>query len=215
MKQRKVYSAGNGRHDCGYANWMQATGFVSKIEEADFVIGLGGSDVGCKYYNQPDSGLLGSNEYCDSKEYPDFTKAIKLGKPIVGICKGAQWGAALAGGAIFQDVRHPWHHKITTHDGKKLIVNSLHHNLQDVSNLKENEDYKLLAWAENLSPHHLNGWRQDMECEKEPEIVFYPKIKLLGYQFHPEMMFRNENKDYNETIAYCRDLLNKFLDDKL
>lgn len=221
-KTRLVYVAGMDNRDskdsryapcCGYSNWMLRTGFVRHMEEADLVIGLGGSDVCSEYYNQPNGGYLGSSPDTDKQEYADFKRAIKLNKPIVGICKGMQWGAALAGGAIFQHMTHPSRHSITTFNGKKLIVNSLHHNLSDISNLKENQDYKLIGWAENLSPYHYDGYENDKPCEKEPEIVYYPKINLLGYQFHPEMMFRDE--DFAESISYCRTLLNNFLDKKL
>src|ERR1017187_5203618 len=140
---RKIYVAGFS-NDCGYANWMEITGYAKKIEDADLIVGLGGSDVSGKYYGQPNSQYLGSSHWTDEAEFKDYSKAIELGKKIIGICKGIQFGAALAGGAIFQHVHHPYSHKLITFDGKILNTNSLHHNLVDLSKLKENEDYKIL-----------------------------------------------------------------------
>ena len=138
---RKIYVVASSS-DCGYANWMQHDGFTKDIEKADLVLGLGGSDVSSNYYGQPDKGnFLNNDSRLDEREYADFQKAIKLGKKIIGICKSSQWGAALAGGSIFQHVNHPFCHKITTFDGKVLLVNSTHHNMQNVLDLKENEGF--------------------------------------------------------------------------
>lgn len=210
---RKMYVIGNGINCYGYSNWLNITGRTNKIEEADFCLGLGGSDVSPQYYNQPDSGLLSCSPETDKIEYADFQKAIKLGKPIIGICKSSQWGAALAGGSIFQDINHPGRHELTTFDGKKIWCNSGHHNMQNVLDLKEGEDYKLLAWTENLSSYHINGYNENIKCPKEPEVVFYPKIKFLSFQNHNEGIYGNKN--YQEMINWSQNLVNLFLSDKL
>jgi len=189
------------------------TKIVRDITKADLCMGIGGSDVSAKYYNQPDSGHLRCNPQTDYYEYRDYQKAIQLGKKIVGVCKGAQWSIALAGGAIFQDVTHPGEHKVKTFNGKELWVNSLHHNLADLSNLKEEEDYKLLAWAENLSPYHINGHNQNIPCEKEPEVYYLPKINFLSFQNHPEILYRNSN--FKETMDWTLNVFEKFTNNSL
>lgn len=211
-KTRKIFVAGN-RSDYGYANWLQSNGIVNDIHKADLVLGLGGSDISPHYYNQPDSGLLHCCPGIDKQEYEDYKRAIELGKKIVGTCKGAQWAAVLAGGALFQDIHHPYYHTVTTFDGRKMECNSLHHNMADLSKLKEGEDYRLLAWTEGLSPHHINGYRENVPCHKEPEVVFYPKINFLGFQNHNEMMFRR-NKEL-DFIQWSRGLLNNLMESKL
>lgn len=219
-KKRLVYVIGSGNQCYGYSNWLEKTGLTNDIEKADLCLGVGGSDVCSKYYNQPDSGRLSVSERTDAIEYEDYSQAIKLGKKIVGTCKSLQWGAALAGGAIFQDIRHPSYHKVRTFDGQYLFMNSLHHNMADLSKLKENKDYKLLAWAENLSPYHVDGWEKNIECEKEPEVVFFPKINFLGFQNHNEMLYRNglygnSSGETEKTIKWSQDILNRFIENKL
>jgi len=49
-----------------------------------------------------------------------------------------------------------------------------------------------------------------MEVPVEPEILYFPKTNYLGTQFHPEGM--NEG---DPALDYCKELLNKFLEDKL
>ncbi len=209
--KRLVYPIGHGS-DCGYANWLNGTGITNNIEEADVCIALGGSDVSSHYYNQPNK-YLSSSPHTDKEEYTDFQKAISLKKKIVATCKGCQWGSVLAGGALFQHMEHPYHHNMTTFDGKKLRINSLHHNLCDLSKLKDGSDYKLLGWAENLSPMHLNGYGENVPCEKEPEVVYFPKVNILGFQNHNEMIYRTNG--FAPMIEWSQDLLEKFMVDAL
>lgn len=199
--------------DMGYSNWMGRVEFTTNLNHADLVLGLGGADVSAKYYNQEDCGALSCQPYVDAFEYYHYKRAIEAGKQIIGICKGSQWAAALAGGAIFQHVKHPYYHTATTITGKTLCINSTHHNMADLRKLKSGEDYKLIAWADKLSPYHYDGNGDDNECNKEPEIVFYPKIKFLGIQFHPEMLhFMGE---YPDTVKFCQKLLSDFLNHKI
>lgn len=220
--KRIIYVAGSVKSDyaflnrtpCfGYSNWLKPDGFAKNIEESTIVLALGGADVSPQYYRQKDSGLLNSSPLCDEREYADFIRAIKLNKKIIGTCKGMQWGAAVSGGAIFQDINHPYQHEVTTFDGKKLTVNSGHHNMADLSKLKEGEDYTLLAWAENISSYHINGDCDDIQCPKEPEVVFYKKTNWLGFQNHNENLFRRNG--FEETIAWSQDIVERFLADTL
>lgn len=205
MTKRKIYVIGGA---FGYANWMNGRQ-THNIEEADLVVGIGGADISPHYYNDSDSGLLWTAPYTDSFEHKYYQKAISLGKKIVGICKGMQWGTVLAGGKLFQDIDHPGGHPIQTFDGQYLLCNSLHHNMARLDDLKENEDYKLLAWANKLSPIHITGTKENLPCEKEPEVILYPKINFLGWQGHPEMMYNSPR--YAEMMNWSSNLLDKFL----
>jgi len=212
--KRIAYVIGVGNQDYGYGNWMQIDRFTNDIREANFCIGLGGSDVSPSFYNMPDSGLCHSVYSVDIQEYKDYKKAIELKKKIVGICKGSQWLSVLAGGKLFQHIDHDYIHKIKTFDGKELLTNSLHHQMSDLEELAENSDYKLLAWSESLSNFHIDGNSDDRKCSKEPEAILFPKINGLGFQMHPEMIFKSAGKNH-PFINWSREILNKFLDNKL
>lgn len=102
---------------------------------------------------------------------------------------------AIAGGYLIQDINHRSRHEVVTNDGKRLNVNSLHHQMCFPYEMPDDE-YEVLAWAEQLSPIHtiqneeqLNFPANSLDDNglfKEPEVIWYPKYKALAVQFHPE-----------------------------
>jgi len=182
----------------GYASWMEGN-LVENIEEADLVWLTGGEDINPNIYNNNRGSRTHFNDKRDTLEIEYTHKAVKLGLPIFGTCRGAQMLCALAGGTLVQDMSHPYAHTIKFWDGTIVETNSLHHQLQFPFCMKSNK-YKVLAWAEGLSNYHLNGSDQKMllPTEKdndniimEPELVYYKELNALGIQGHPEMMSTN------------------------
>lgn len=188
----KVFDAYN------HGKWI-ADFEASSFEGADIVVMPGGSDIQPKYYhNVPIKGCY-YNTRADEEGYELLQKAIKANKFIVGICKGAQWLTIAAGGWLIQDIdNHQSPHMIETFDGDTLMVNSLHHQMCYPYDLPD-EDYQLLAWSEESHRYLVQG-EQDLAdvvempehiCTslgrfKEPEVIFYPKIRGLAIQSHPE-----------------------------
>ena len=119
----------------------------------------------------------------------------------------------MAGGAVFQHIEHPSIHNISTFDKKVILSNSSHHNLADLSKLKENIDYKLLAWAEGISNIHIDGYGDNVPCPKEPEVVYYPKINFLAFQNHNEWTL--DNPEFTDMISWSKDIFEKFLNNNL
>lgn len=206
---RKIYTVGG---DGVYTNWMEGSK-VRTMDEADLVVFTGGEDVDPALYGENEGYKTYSNPTRDETEIVKYREALKLGKPMVGICRGAQFLCVMNGGKLIQHMSHPSNHLIITSDGKKLEATSTHHQMQYPYNLPE-EDYKLLAWASELSHCHFNGDNQQINFPKiafernsikEPEIVLYPKTKCLGIQMHPEYWDPTED---HQTIKYLRGLLN-------
>jgi len=187
-----------------YSSWIPDAQRVYSIEEADLVIGEGGADVHPLFYKQENKYSY-SDRFRDIKEYNDYSKAIKLNKPILGICKGSQWACVLAGGALFQDVTdHGRSHEVSTFNGETIQVTSTHHQMADLRNLVEGEDYILLGWSSGISRYYKNGISDNNICEREPEFVYYPKINALGIQSHPEMVRTSEENPYHN---FCKKVL--------
>ena len=115
----------------------------------------------------------------------------------------------MAGGTLIQHQRHPNLHSITTNEGKKIVVNSTHHQRQCLKHIEQN-DYKLLAWAEALSPYSYEGINNNYHEDKETEVCYYKKINALAIQFHPEM-----NHCPISGKEYALDLVNKLLKKQL
>lgn len=206
----KIYHSCNPRSG-GYSSWLPNRKLVDKIEDADIVWINGGGDWASELYNQkphPNNWNTGLSQR-DIQELEDMKTAVKLGKFIIGTCRGLQGIQILAGGALIQDISHPGSHKIKTFDGNELTTSSLHHQLIDPTSLPEDK-CKIIAWAENLSHHHENGDQKEVIIDREPEIVYYPELKGLGWQGHPEL----QSPD-SQMVTYCKELVYDLLEDNL
>lgn len=166
----------------------------------------GGEDVNPATYGEP-AGRFTYFTDRDAYEIKAFNAAQKKGIPTIGICRGAQILCAFAGGSLVQHVTgHVGRHPIITDEGKTLVMSSLHHQMMR----PENTEHKLIAWTPKaLSDCYLDG--RDMEIypkglDKEPEIVYFPKIKGLAIQGHPEML-----PEDHPTVAYCNELVRQYL----
>jgi putative glutamine amidotransferase len=150
----------------------------------------GGADISPSLYNKKvskETGATAKPSNRDVIEWNCLSRAVELGVPIIGICRGAQMLCAAAGGFLIQHVEgHARYgtHDITTLDGDTYEVNSLHHQMMYPFGV----DHELLAWSSNkLSDMHIDEDR-NIDVEKEPEFVYFPKIKGFAAQWHPEMM---------------------------
>lgn len=154
----------------------------------------GGSDINPKLYGHPQSVTTHVYQDRDNKEWALLNRAVEMGITIIGVCRGAQMLCARAGGYLLQDVRnHAGRgHLCEAKDGSVFQVNTIHH--QMMAGL-EKVDHVLLAWAkENLSPKYV--YKNDIEFTppedwREPEYVYFPKIKGHAIQWHPEGMAEN------------------------
>jgi len=209
-EKRKIYVVG---HDNGYANWMKGK-LVADMKDADLVVFTGGEDVSPELFNEPKHPKAYNSLARDKEETLQFIRAKGLGKKCIGICRGSQFLCIQAGGQLVQHQSNKYSvHPIQTYDNKEFKITSTHHQAQVPYFLKP-EQYKMIAWTKGLSDFHENGWQQEIELLEamEAEIVYYPEIKALGIQGHPEWMDR---KVYPESFEYLDNLLDKFMDNKL
>lgn len=157
----------------------------------DVLVVWGGADISPSLYNKAVSRRTyaeSTPSYRDKYEWELMQRAKQLGIPIVGICRGAQMLCALAGGFLIQDVTgHGSGHTVVTSDNETIKVNSLHHQMMYPWEV----DHKLLAWApEPISVHYLDeDTKVQVPCE--PEAVYFPKVRGLAIQWHPEFMDEN------------------------
>ncbi len=171
----------------------------SYIEEAikisDGLLLTGGEDVSSFIYGKPllsSSGIISVER--DKFELTLLKKALKRGIPILGICRGLQIITVFFGGTLNQninkltDVKH-WGergdktlpaHKVTIKDGSilydlykknELWVNSFHNQAVE----KKPENLHVSATSED-------GIIEALENKDK---------KILGVQWHPEMMYES------------------------
>lgn len=174
------------------------------ISRVDGVIFTGGSDIDSSFYGienkEEIEDIMKLNKIRDEFEFRLLKSAIKLNKPILGICRGIQLINVYFGGTLYKDINSEYDtdiehlapldckyrktHEIEIDKNSKLYeiysrtkieVNSFHHQgLKKVA-----KGFKVIAKA-------TDGIVEAIEYEGNNFI--------LGLQFHPEMMFENDEE---------------------
>lgn len=179
----EVFTYGQDAKDVGFDN-------------ADAFILWGGTDIHPSYYNQKPHRMSGAPSVPSERDVWEW-KAMQHCKanniPIIGVCRGAQFLCAFAGGSLVQHmVGHQTSHTIVDKKGTVYQSTSSHHQMMDVHGTK----HELLAWTPSPlssvycgegydAPPHIQK-QVSANKFKEPEIVFFPDIKGLAIQGHPE-----------------------------
>lgn len=151
----------------------------------------GGQDISPAIYGRPRLPVTGAPDVLkgrDAFEVALTKRAIKLGLPIFGICRGAQLLCAMAGGILVQHVNGhstSMNHFVIFKDGTKLPYSSLHHQQMFPWNI----DHELLGWTEKRSDVYLGvTFDERKQIKVDPEIVWFPKVRGFAVQGHPEFM---------------------------
>ena len=179
----------------------------------DGFVFTGGDDIDPAKYGEEKIKECGQPcVHRDSLEFALFSEAVKTDKPILGICRGMQFLNAALGGTLYQDLptqkpsgvchKQPapfdaLTHSVTVEKGtllydivgtEKLMVNTLHHQAVD-----------------KIAPCLVPCAKADdgiVEAVYDPEKAF-----LLGVQWHPEMIFGQEENSIKIGKAFveaCR-----------
>jgi anthranilate/para-aminobenzoate synthase component II len=217
MARRKVYVVGG---DHSYCNFLIGYEIVSRMEDATLVMLTGGSDVSPELYGKKAHPTTSPYPRRDREEVAEFKRAKNLGLPMIGICRGAQAICCFSGGLLVQDMSHKYIHQIETNDGRKLVCNSMHHQMQYPFNLPADQ-YEVIAWAINedgghkLSPYAFGeSDLDDMSGVKEIEIAYYygNGHRCLAIQCHPECLYPPREEWQATFLDYCRELIVKYLE---
>ncbi len=189
-------------------------GVLDLAKQQSLLVFWGGQDIHPSIYNASRCVFSGATfgkdlGMRDKLEIAIYKKAVKLGIPILGICRGSQLVCALNGGKLVQHVTgHGGDHMINTSDGKQFMVTSTHHQMMfPIGN------FELLGWStiKRSNTYMGEGLHQIKECHmvdwKEPEIVFYPETKTLAVQGHPEYLRKSEEFP-QYVIQLLKDKLN-------
>ena len=187
MKKYNVYIS---RYDVRLAPFISALGYsiVSSVRDSDFVLFGGGADIDPSLYFHGTNPRTGTpDQYRESYELAIFETARRLNIPMVGICRGAQFLCIMAGGTLYQDVAgHTITHQATVlSTGQDMLVSSTHHQMMN----PVDTHHEVLMGCGNRSPYY----REDTDKSVEPpaldyEVVYFPYIKALASQPHPEYM---------------------------
>ncbi len=213
MKNLKIYCVGNTET----ANWMRGT-LCSSLEKSDVVVFPGGSDINPSIYGEQANPATIWNDALDASDTMYFNKAMSLGKKMVGICRGAQFLCAKAGGKLVQNQCNThYHHDIFTFDGQKVWVSSSHHQAMYPWGMKSG--YEVLGWARGQSAWH-HGAKNTEEMvvgvapmDMEVEAAYFGGVNSLCIQSHPEWQYnqRDNNAWHKNAIEYWRGIMDRFM----
>jgi len=178
------------------------------FDGVDAVVFWGGADIHPMFYNSPkhpQSQAGNGPSARDVFEWKSMMYCKMHNIPMIGVCRGAQMMCAFAGGELIQDVTgHSGGrgHDMTTSDGEVILTTSCHHQMMYPFDV----DHEMLAWTTNgLSTHYQFSERKDsdrMDGKVEPEVVYFPRIRGLAIQGHPE--WADQNSRY---VQYCLELV--------
>lgn len=204
-------------------SWIENSSQVDRIDQCDIVVMPGGSDWTPWWYGQTPGIHTRSYIETDIPQMETMLAALKHDKLIVGICRGLQGIHIVAGGKLIQHVNNhnSSHHRIIdTLSGEEVMVNSMHHQMVDLTTLPP-DDYALLAYVSpKLSSTYLNDYNGECYDRKnacyyrnnmdfmEPEAVYYNKIHAIGFQYHPESLAEGP------ALKYTNSLIREVIDNK-
>jgi GMP synthase-like glutamine amidotransferase len=203
------FGTGSGP-ECFDVHYPKSVDVSKGWKDCDAIVIWGGEDIATGLYGEKPNGAH-SNESLSRRDIVELAAckhAIDAGIPIVGVCRGAQLVCALAGGRLIQDVtgHAGYNHSMETDDGRILTTNSLHHQMMYPYDV----EHKLIAWATPKRSMHYHSDNPDamkkMSDLPEPEVVWFPKIKALAIQGHPE--FRSCGQPF---IDYCNELVAQYV----
>lgn len=204
---KKFYIAGKQDYE---TSWLIKSGCsqVSTIEECDFVLFNGGTDVNPKLYDQPRGKHTEKPDIeRDKLEIEEFKKAQELKKFCVGICRGAQLLCVLSGGSLIQHVNnHNKSHAYYDIKGKAFNVGSWHHQMMNPFNLSSDE-FKVIAVSEITDCVHLDGHNRNIEYIRnfqEVETCIFYKTRSISIQTHPDWI-----EQYDHFASYLDEFFKK------
>lgn len=166
------------------------------VEEADIICFTGGEDVDPAYYNEEPLEGTYFNKRRDDYEALIYAEAKALKKPVVGICRGAQFLNVMNGGSLWQDVNN---HAGRKHNVLDMRSGSVKYNMTSTHHqqMRPTDDAEVIAVACLSTRKACEGQvvQRAVAEEDDFEVLWYPDTLSLCFQPHPEFEF-GECRDY-------------------
>lgn len=177
----------------------------NQLKDKHVLILHGGGDISPALYNKPVAprgGGYTKPTMRDQQEWELIKEAVKRNIPIVGICRGAQMLCAFDGGELVQhiDSHTSRAHTVLTRDGERYVSNSCHHQMMVPS-----KEAQVIASCVETT-RGFDEQDNPLVIKEVPEVVYFPNIKAIGIQGHPEWLGPS-----NEFVQYCTSLINNLL----
>ena len=179
---------------------------VSDLSQADLVCFTGGADVSPDLYWQEPHPYTTPNPSRDAVEADVYNIAKKLGIPMVGICRGAQFLHVMNGGGLYQHVDNHLrpHYVRDLVTGNECRVTSTHHQMMAskvgclVAVARESTELQCV----------IDGEIRTTKPHVDVEVVWHEDTKCLCFQPHPE--FPHSIEGAESTYLYFKNLLERY-----
>ena len=165
------------------------------LARSDGLLLPGGADVAPHYYGQTDPDVLctGIDPARDALEFRAFERALRDGKPVLGICRGLQLANVALGGTLLLDLPRAGaagHGKIDGRDASHDVSVETASRLHDITrydhgpvNSAHHQSADTVAPSLRVSARSGDGVVEAMEWADAADRPF-----LLLVQWHPERM---------------------------
>ena len=191
-----------------YSRMYEGQGYevVYSMTEADLVHFTGGEDVSPELYGEEMHPYTGNNPARDEQEAELFFDAIRLGKYLVGECRGAQFLNVMCGGGMWQHVDGhaiAGQHDVTdTRTGNTYSTTSTHHQM-----MRPTAQAEIIGVSHESSYYeYMDGKVKRVEPDEDVEVVYYEQgAGVLCFQGHPE---------YTEKGDSCQEYFFQLLQEK-
>lgn len=201
------------RHQSCFTPVFEEIGWtvVEDLSEADAVQLIGGADIDPSWYGRPAHPRTSYTESRDRITASLYEAALREGKAILGVCRGAQFINAVVGGGMYQDVEgHFQNHDVYDVETQEIVmgVNSIHHQMM----IPHSSARKIAYCVPSLAKLHREEVLEDgsivhrkvTDDQPEWEVLYYPQVRGLCFQSHPEYC-----KKGGPTRTYYQHLLRR------
>lgn len=190
------------------------------VKNADVMILPGGlPDVNPALWGDENTGCSLIDDELDRLQLEMLDEAVKLKKPVLGICRGHQLLAVYFGATLCQDIKESRYHKFQPDDplfhdtycvdgtfinriyGNHIITNSAHH--QAIDKLPNCLGVSQVWFSENADRAEIirqitDGTLKNSTDDCVIEAVYHKELPIIGVQWHPEMKGKWVSK---ETVS--------------
>src|SRR6185312_15407853 len=203
----QVYVAGNKFEEMQFSQWL-VQGACSKamsVDEADLVIFTGGYDVNPALYGEDD--IHPETRFSEARDIDDirlWEHCVENGIPMLGVCRGMQFGNVMKGGKLYQDVSdHYGDHQIW--DKRKGFsvdkVSSVHHQMVRPGT----PGMDIIADCYISETKDVNNKMSVKKGPPDIEAIFFRDVCFFGVQGHPE--YRGYSRYSKWVLDYINELV--------
>lgn len=174
---------------------------VESLDDCDMILFGGGADINPAIYGHTQHSKTIYLESLDKNYNTTYDKAE--GRPLIGICRGAQYLHAKAGGWLFQDCNNHMVNHTVIAGNTRLQTPSDHHqqmgdvNAGDILGISYKSTKKIVC----KDNKEFNLYDKDA---LDIEIMYHSKNKSLCFQGHPEYGgFPEFTKTFFNILTHC------------